>query len=174
MGAALDYLAKELVRTEQLRRIQLLARAAIQTRHAREREESVRRQAEERERIRAEAQYNQVIRVHHQTVQTMMEDILEAAIENTSTRQAFEYALQPLPPAANERFLERRNDPRLLVRDMVSNFLLPEVERLELEQRGKLDERKYLLAAHKATVTVIEDIEDADEIHSRHSSAGGV
>jgi hypothetical protein len=45
---------------------------------------------------------------------------------------------------------DRMNRPEMIVRDLVSAFLIPEVERAKIQRQVKFEQKRYLLAARQA------------------------
>lgn len=44
---------------------------------------------------------------------------------------------------------KKRNKPEVIIKDLVSSFLIPDVERKKLQREVQFEERKYLEAARK-------------------------
>lgn len=86
----LDFLSKELVRLQEERRIHAFAMLAERRRRIQEAEESGRRQVEERRRREEDEIFKQVIKVHQNTVDTYLEDIILASLDRTADNQARE------------------------------------------------------------------------------------
>uniref|UniRef100_A0A8C4S2F7 Cilia- and flagella-associated protein 91 n=1 Tax=Erpetoichthys calabaricus TaxID=27687 RepID=A0A8C4S2F7_ERPCA len=85
-----DYLSKELIRLQEERRIHALAVLAERDRRLREAEESGLRQLEERRRREEDEIFKQVVRVHQETVDCYLEDIIFSNLESTADEQARE------------------------------------------------------------------------------------
>ena len=90
VGDMLDFLSKELVRLQEERRIHAFAMLAERRRRIQEAEESGRRQVEERRRREEDEIFKQVIKVHQNTVDTYLEDIILASLDRTADNQARE------------------------------------------------------------------------------------
>lgn len=80
-AATLDYMAKELVRTAQAERLNAHATDAFRVRRVREAEESGRRQAEENVRARQDLVYRQLQRVHNQTADSYVDELLAKVVD---------------------------------------------------------------------------------------------
>ncbi|KAJ3413697.1 Cilia- and flagella-associated protein 91 [Chytridiales sp. JEL 0842] len=163
VGKTLDFLSKELVRLREERRIAAMVRLAERTRKMREAEETDRRETELKRRQQEDEVFRHVMRVHQETVDSYLEDIIASSIDHTSSLQAKqqvrEYA-NIINGVVDE--LEKRNaeQPERTVADLVMSFLIPEVEKEQLRQQVKQDQRKYLMAAHRAVYAEIPAVED--------------
>ncbi|EDO26341.1 predicted protein, partial [Nematostella vectensis] len=79
--------SQELIRLQEERRIHAFAMLAERQRRIREAEESGRRQVEERRRREEDEIFKQVVKVHQNTVDTYLEDVIMGAIEVTAEDQ---------------------------------------------------------------------------------------
>lgn len=72
-------------------------------------------------------------------------------IDNTSSLQAYDEA--KLKVKTINEFLDgvekKRNKPEVIIKDLVSSFLIPDVERKKIQREVQFEERKYLEAARK-------------------------
>uniref|UniRef100_A0A8C7Q5S2 Cilia- and flagella-associated protein 91 n=1 Tax=Oncorhynchus mykiss TaxID=8022 RepID=A0A8C7Q5S2_ONCMY len=84
----LDFLSKELIRLQEERRIHAFTLLAERDRRLREAEESGRRQMEERRRREEDEIFKQVMRVHQETVDLYLEDIILGTLDQTADQQA--------------------------------------------------------------------------------------
>ncbi|TPX36613.1 hypothetical protein SmJEL517_g01155 [Synchytrium microbalum] len=157
---ALSFLTSELVRLREERRIAAMLKLATRTREEREAAESSRRMEELARREQADSVFMNVMKVHHQTVDMYLEDIVRESIDSTSDElareQVYEHAVRVETEAKNTT-----SDDISIVRDLVSQFLIPEVERDSLRQQIRDDQRKYLLAAHTALASQLPTIESS-------------
>lgn len=131
ISKTMDNLSKELVRLKQERRIAGMVRLAEDVRRKREAEESGRRQAEQILRDREDVLYQELMGVHQGTVDSYLQNIFSKTIDKTSSVQAFEEA--KLKAQTLNKFIDkveaRKNKPEILIKDLVSSFLIPDVER---------------------------------------------
>ncbi|XP_076858726.1 cilia- and flagella-associated protein 91 [Brachyhypopomus gauderio] len=148
----LDFLAKELVRLQEERRIHAFMLLAERDRRIREAEESGRRQVEERRRREQDEIFKQVVRVHQATVDLYLENVIMDTIEHTAEDQAREdihrmaqeldaiaYAMeQPRDTVQSEE----------IVAELVYRFLIPEVHKITVRDRVRQTQRRHLHAAH--------------------------
>ncbi|KAJ3175639.1 Cilia- and flagella-associated protein 91, partial [Irineochytrium annulatum] len=88
VGRTLDYLSKELVRLREERRISALVKLAERTRRMREADETDRRQNEVVRRKQEDDVFRHVMRVHQETVDSYLEDIVAGAVNQTASIQA--------------------------------------------------------------------------------------
>eukprot|EP00347_Sterkiella_histriomuscorum_P002227 403368982 len=150
IASTLDHLSKELVRFKQERRIAAMVRLAEDVRRRREAEESGRRQAEQILRQREDVLYKELMSVHQGSVDSYLQNIITNTIDNTSSLQAYEEA--KLKVQTLNKFIdkaEERNKPEVLIKDLVSSFLIPDVQRKKLQRQLQFEEKKFLEAARK-------------------------
>lgn len=162
VGDMLDFLSKELIRLQEERRIHAFSMLAERRRRIREAEESGRRQVEERRRREEDEIFKQVLKVHQSTVDTYLEDILMNAVDSTADEQARQ-EIRRYADKINDVAYEMEDRRTLLqseeiVSELVHNFLLPEVLKVNARQNVKSHQRKHLLAAHRIIHNTIEPI----------------
>ncbi|XP_071958133.1 cilia- and flagella-associated protein 91-like isoform X2 [Antedon mediterranea] len=153
IGDTLDFLSKELIRLQEERRIHAFAMLAERQRRIREAEESGRRQVEERRRREEDEIFKQVIKVHQNSVDTYLEDIIMGSIEQTASEHA-RNEIQEMAEQINQVAYEMEDrrtglESEEIVAELVHSFLLPEVQKLTIREKIKHTQRKHLLAAHK-------------------------
>ena len=141
IAKTLDHLSKELVRFKQERRIASMVRLAEDVRRRREAEESGRRQAEQILRQREDVLYRELMAVHQGSVDSYLQNIISNTIDTTSSLQAYEEAKLKVQTLNNfiDKVEERRNKPEVLIKDLVSSFLIPDVQRKKLQRQCKLE-----------------------------------
>jgi len=151
ISATMDNLSKELVRLKQERRIAGMVRLAEDVRRKREAEESGRRQAEQILREREDVLYQELMSVHQGTVDSYLQNIFGKTIDKTSSLQALEEA--KLKAQTLNKFIDKveskKNKPEVLIKDLVSSFLIPDVERKQVQKKLQFEEKKFLEAARK-------------------------
>ena len=78
--------------------------------------------------------YQELMSVHQGTVDSYLQGIVVNTIDTTSSRQAYEEA--KLKAQSLNTFLDnieqRRNKPEVFIKDLVSSFLIPDVQRKKL------------------------------------------
>jgi len=131
ISKTMDSLAKELVRLKQERHIAAMVRLAEDDRRQREAQESGRRQAEQVLRQREDKLYDELMRVHQGSVDSYLQNIITKTIDDTSSSQAYQEA--KLKVKSINEFLDKvehkRNKPEQLIKDLVSSFLIPDIDR---------------------------------------------
>ena len=151
ISKTMDSLAKELVRLKQERHIAAMVRLAEDDRRQREAQESGRRQAEQVLRMREDKLYDELMRVHQGSVDSYLHNIITGTIDDTSSQQAYFEA--KLKVKSINEFLDKqeakRNSPAQLIKDLVSSFLIPDIDRKQNQRNVQLEERKFLEAARK-------------------------
>ncbi len=139
ISKTMDNLSKELVRLKQERRIDNMVRIAEDVRRQREAEESGRRQAEQILRDREDVLYQELMSVHQGSVDSYLQNIFEKTIDKSSSLQAFQEA--KLKAQTLNKFIDnvefKKNKPEVLIKDLVSSFLIPDVERKQVQKQRK-------------------------------------
>jgi len=130
MGA----LSNELVRFKQERRIAAMVHMAEQDRRRREAEESGRRQAEMVLAKREDKLYSELMGVHQGSVDNYLQGLFTNAIDAASATQAYQEMQQKVQRLNKiiDKVEERHNKPRNVVKDLMTSFLIPDVERRKL------------------------------------------
>nr|CEL65041.1 TPA: c3orf15 protein [Neospora caninum Liverpool] len=152
ISETLDELAKELRKVEEERRIAAMVNLAERDRRMREAQESGTRQAEELLRAREDETFKRVMTLHHQTVDSYVEDILTASVEQAAKQQAVIEAklrVEQLSAVVDE-LEERYSNPTTITRELVTSFLLPHVQRQQLHRQLLREQEKYGIAARYA------------------------
>lgn len=157
ISTAMDNLSKELVRLKQERRIAGMVRLAEDVRRKREAEESGRRQAEQILREREDVLYQELMSVHQGTVDSYLQNIFSKTIDKTSSLQALEEA--KLKARTLNKFIDkveaRKNKPEVLIKDLVQSFLIPDVEKKQIQKKAQFEEKKFLEAAKKIIIASV-------------------
>ncbi|XP_007942115.1 cilia- and flagella-associated protein 91 [Orycteropus afer afer] len=148
-----DFLSKELIRLQEERRIHAFAILAERQRRMREAEESGRRQVEQR-RLREQDQiFREVVKVHHSTIASYLEDIILNTEESTAEEQAraeIEKIAEEINDIAYEMESRRTQlQSEEIVAELVYRFLIPEVQKDFVKEKVRNAQRKHILAAHE-------------------------
>ncbi|XP_055072320.2 cilia- and flagella-associated protein 91 isoform X1 [Misgurnus anguillicaudatus] len=147
----LDFLSKELIRLQEERRIHAFALLADRNRRIREAEESGKRQIEERRRREEDEIFKQVVKVHHDTVDMYLEDVILNSINETADAQAREEIRHMAEELNNITYAmeETRNSQQSeeIVAELVYRFLIPEVQKISVRDRVRQSQRRHLQAA---------------------------
>ncbi|KAJ3397116.1 Cilia- and flagella-associated protein 91 [Lobulomyces angularis] len=150
-----DFLTKELTRLRQEKVIAAVVRLAERTRRLREAEERGCREEEIKRRDIEDQVFKQLISVNQETVESFLETIVEDSISHTSKVQARikvrDYAakINDVVDGLEKRKEKGENIIDNTVQDLVSSFLIPEVEKNCLREKVKLNQKRFLLAAHR-------------------------
>uniref|UniRef100_A0A672TFX9 Cilia- and flagella-associated protein 91 n=1 Tax=Sinocyclocheilus grahami TaxID=75366 RepID=A0A672TFX9_SINGR len=147
----LDFLSKELVRLQEERQIHAFTLLAERDRRIREAEESGRRQIEERRRREEDEIFKQVVRMHQDTVDMYLEDVILGSINQTADAQAREEIHRKAEELNNITYAmeETRNSQQSeeIVAELVYRFLIPEVQKIAVRGRVRQSQRRHLQAA---------------------------
>jgi len=157
VAETLDKLSKELVKYKQERKIAAMVKFAERKRRMREAEESGRRQAEQLLREREDRLFRSIMGTHQATVDSYLSAILTDTLDKATTEQAMKEAnikadkLNKLVDAIENKM----NDPQQVIKNIVSSFLIPDIQRAKLEKMGNIlnnnivanEQKKYLVAA---------------------------
>ena len=102
-------------------------------------------------RQRQDELYKELMSVHQGSVDSYLQSIIMRTIDNTSSLQAYDEAKLKVKTINNflDQVEKRRNKPEVIIKDLVSSFLIPDVERKKIQREVQFEERKYLEAARK-------------------------
>lgn len=158
ISKALDFIAKNIVRVAEERKVAAMVRLATHTRRQREAEESGRRQAEDALRKKRESHFSATMAVHASSTSRALDELFTAAVEAVSGRVARREAglkHQVLDRAVDD-LEDGADDAEKVVQDLVSSFVLPEVDRRTAQRADVMEGRRYLNAAHDTVQSVVE------------------
>ena len=164
LSATGDFLSKELVRRQQESDIAEMVAAGERTRRQREAEESGRRQAEEAVRNREDEVFTQMMKVHQGTVESFVDEVSSETIDNVSAERALREAgvaheeLQKVLFGAKEDGDDLNGNGRVVVRDLVAQFLMPEVDRQDLKRQVEMEEKRFVNAAQQSIQEMVGDV----------------
>ena len=148
-------------------RISKLVARAEDTRRQREAEESGTRQAEQDLRRREEAVYGELMKLHQLTTDSYLNEVVREAVDGAASDTAsreMRVMRGGLAPSIS-RLEDERNTADVVVRDVVSSFLMPEVQRTRARRDMASSDRRFAEAAEYAAK------EAFDQVAS--SAAGG-
>ena len=136
ISKTMDTLSKELVRLKQERHIDAMVRLAENERRKREAEESGKRQAEQVLRDRQDVLYGELMKVHQGSVDSYLQSVIMKTVDNTSSIQAYQEAKLKVSKINNflDNVEKKSNKPEVIIKDLVSSFLIPDVERKKVER----------------------------------------
>ncbi|KAF5890355.1 protein MAATS1, partial [Clarias magur] len=139
IGDILDFLAKELIRLQEERRIHAFMLLAERDRRLREAADSGRRQMEEQRRREEDQIFREVMKVHQATVDLYLEDVILDNIDQTAEAQAREEIHHMAEELNNITYAmeETRNTEQSedIVAELVYSFLIPYVHKATTRDR---------------------------------------
>ncbi|XP_076379821.1 cilia- and flagella-associated protein 91 isoform X2 [Megalopta genalis] len=169
LSAVLNFLSKELLRLEDERRIHAFALLAERERAMREAAEAGRRQLERNRRREFDEMFRQIIKVHQDSVEVYLEDVIKEGIEWVSDEAAKEYINSLCDKVDSVAKHAHYNASRIaeeeLVANMIYNFVLPEVERNTVRKNIRLQQQSYLQQAHASIYDEIVRLQPIDITH---------
>jgi len=134
-----------------------MVRLAEDVRRKREAEESGRRQAEQVLRDREDVLYQELMGVHQGSVDSYLQTIFHNTIDRTTSFQALQEA--KLKAQTLNKFIDKveskKNNPEVLIKDLVSSFLIPDVQRKQVQKAVQDEEKKFLEAARKTIQSAV-------------------
>jgi len=135
ISQTLDFLSKELIRKKEEMKINAIVNMAEDERRRREAEEMGRRQAEELLRDRQEVMYKDLLNVNQGTMDSYLNSIFAGTVNNVSKKQVMreiEIKAVKLNKIVDKLENEFISDD-VTVRDLVSSFIIPEINRKKVE-----------------------------------------
>jgi len=160
LSNALNFIAKEVVRVHDQRKIAKMVWIAAQKRRIREAEESGRRQVEDVVRKKNEQQFAETLDIHSSTADRFLDGVFDQAVEGLAEKQARaanKLKSNYLDDMLNE-FDQKYSSDEATVQDLVSTFLLPEVDRQLSERQDNLEHRRIPKVAHETLQQAIEKV----------------
>jgi hypothetical protein len=97
--------------------------------------------------------------VHQGSVDSYLQNIVLKTIDTTSSMTAFEEAKLKVKTINHflDRVEEKRNKPEVLIKDLVSSFLIPDVQRKKVQRQLQFEERKFLETARKTILMSVQN-----------------
>jgi hypothetical protein len=139
ISQTLDFLSKELIRKKEEMKINAIVNIAEDERRKREAEEMGRRQAEELLRDRQELSYKEILNVNQGTMDSYLNSIFAGTVNKVSKKQVMreiEIKAVKLNKIVDKLENEFISDD-VTVRDLVSSFIIPEINRKKVEDISK-------------------------------------
>eukprot|EP01017_Pseudomicrothorax_dubius_P039014 TRINITY_DN5932_c0_g2_i4.p1 TRINITY_DN5932_c0_g2~~TRINITY_DN5932_c0_g2_i4.p1 ORF type:complete len:662 (+),score=209.52 TRINITY_DN5932_c0_g2_i4:124-2109(+) len=149
ISETLDLLSKEALRFRQQNKIAAMARQAEEERRKREAEETGRRQAEVTLRDRENVLYEELIRLHKTTADSYLSWIIKNSVEKSSERQASIMSNLKRTKIDDQigKTEQKVSTTETMIKDLVSSFLIPNIQRDKIQKRIHLIEKKYFDAS---------------------------
>ena len=152
IASTMEGLSKELVRFKQERKISAMVHMAEQDRRRREAELRGRGQAQQTIASREDYLFNELMSVHQGRVDNYLQDIITNAVDDASTKQAYDEAklkVQRLNKVL-DKMEHKKNKPEAIVKDLMSSFLIPDIQRRKLQRQVQLEQKRFMESARKA------------------------
>ncbi|EDL47423.1 hypothetical protein, conserved [Plasmodium vivax] len=160
----LDSLSNELEKYEEERKIAVLVKYAERERRLKECKEKGKRQAEFLLREKEDYIFNEIMGLNNQTVDSYLEDILSKAINDASKEEAL-IRTKKKAEQLNEIYnsLDNNSDEnnKLVVKDLVGNFIIPYVDKQRGLEFDLLEQKKNNCVSNFATQHVFSKINEA-------------
>lgn len=163
IGRSLDFLSKELVHCQEESRLCEIMKQAEELRQSREQAEAAAREAEETKRAEDDEMYSQIQFCHQRSADAFLDVLLPGIMEETASNKALADIVtksSKLNSIIGELETDL-DDPDSVMQDLVSHFLLPEVEREEQRWGDRETQNKYKKAAYDA---LVDDVVLADPL----------
>ncbi|MCQ2817984.1 MAG: hypothetical protein MJ252_12030 [archaeon] len=152
IAKTLDYLSKEMVRIKEEQKINAIVEAAENERRRRHAEEMGRRQAEEILRKKQDIMGQQLTEVNQGTMDSYINSLFTNVVNKVSKKQVIKEIeikadkLNRIVDKIEEKFVN--DDVR--IRDLVSSFIIPEIERKKKEDQIEQEEKRFIERAKVA------------------------
>ena len=176
ISATMDNLSKELLRYKQERKIAAMVHMAEQDRRRREAEESGRRQAEQILSKREDYLFKELMSVHQGRVDNYLQNIITNAVDDASTKQAYDEAQLKVKRLNKiiDKMEEKRNKPQSIVKDLMSSFLIPDIQRRKIQRQVLFEQKRFMESARKAVSQAGAKLEQEDAFRYDPSNRGGI
>lgn len=160
ISGVLDFLAKERVRVAEEIQIANMVKLAVRTRRVREAEEAGRRQAEDIMRAKRQQYQSELMREHDASAGRLLDELFPAALDVISTRQA------QIDASLHGNFIgglldiveDKQDDSECIIDDLLTEFVLPEVNRHLVRKADDLEQRRFVFASHNALQTALAQV----------------
>lgn len=152
IAKTLDYLSKELVRIKEEQKVNAIVMMAENERRRREAEEMGRRQAENILRDRQDLMARQLQEVNQATMDSYINSLFTSTVNKVSKKQV----IKEIEIKANKlNTIVDQIEGKLVkddvrVRDLVSSFIIPEIERKKMTDQIELEEKRFIERAKAA------------------------
>ncbi|GAW83430.1 hypothetical protein, conserved [Plasmodium gonderi] len=160
----LDSLSNELEKYEEERKIAVFVKYAERERRLKECKEKGKRQAEFLLREKEDFIFNEIMGLNNQTVDSYLEDILSKAINEASKEEAL-IRTKKKAEQLNEIYnlLDNSNDEnnKIIVKDLVGNFIIPYVDKQRGLEFDLLEQKKNNYVSNFATQHIFSKINEA-------------
>jgi hypothetical protein len=114
-------------------------------------------------RLRHDEMYRQLMAVHHETVDTFVDELLDGAAESTAAEVALFEVSSGNWAGGGGGEDGGEGEGEDVVRDLVASTVLPGVEREMARQQAAAQHRQYVDAAASSVNSVVGGVQDADD-----------
>ena len=110
--------------------------------------------------------YTQLMKVHQGTVESFVDEVAAETIDTVAAERAMREIgvahedLKKVLLGSKEAGGEDE-DGRVVVRDLVAQFLVPEIDRQSLQRQVELEEKRFVNAAQQSIQQMVGDVKDA-------------
>ncbi|XP_017771102.1 PREDICTED: protein MAATS1-like [Nicrophorus vespilloides] len=173
VGTLLDFLNKELARLHKERACHAMTLLVNRERIKREAAEAGKRQKELRRRKEHDEIFKQTIKIHQETVDLYLQDIITEGMDFTSKEEAKRY-VDNLAHQIDEQSRKIETGDLMekadYIAELVHHFVIPEVEKKMVAQKNKAKQMHNLKEAHE---TIYGNIETMHPLkHDKHKQSG--
>lgn len=158
----LDYLSKEMIRINQEKTINAVVHKAEDIRRKREAEEMGKRQAENLLRNRQDIVYKDILETNKSTMDSYINSLLSGNVNKVSKKQVMreiEIKAKKLNTIVDMIESEFIKDD-ITVKDLVSTFIIPEIDRKKVEDKKELEEKRFIESAKDVIYTSMKTAKD--------------
>ena len=162
ISKTLDFLSKEMVRIKEEQKINAIVMMAENERRKREAEEMGRRQAENILRDRQDIMTKELQEVNQATMDSYINSLFTNTVNKVSKKQVIKEIeikankLNTIVDKIEDKFV--KDDVR--IRDLVSSFIIPEIERKKKQDQIELEEKRFIERAKVAINTSLRNAEN--------------
>jgi len=159
IAKTLDYLSKEMIRIKEEQKINAIVMMAENERRKREAEEMGRRQAENILRNRQDIMARELQEVNQATMDSYINSLFTNTVNKVSKKQVIKEIeikankLNKIVDSIENKFV--KDDVR--IRDLVSSFIIPEIERKKKQDTLELEEKRFIERAKVAINTSLKN-----------------
>jgi hypothetical protein len=155
IAETLEGLSKELLRFKEEKKIAGFVMKAEEERRKREAEETGRRQAELTLRDREDVLYTEIMKVHQGTIDSYLRKIMARSVDHLARKQALK--MTRLQGDKVDNTIQDSRRQQVVIRDLVSSLLIPNVDREKMARRVQLEQKRYNEAVKQTLTGVMKE-----------------
>lgn len=158
IAKTLDYLSKQLIRIKEEKKINAIVEMAENERRKRHAEEMGRRQAENILRKKKDNMNEQLTQINQGTMDSYINSLFTNTVNTVSKKQVNKeisikaHKLNRIVDKIEKRFV--KDD--IVIRDLVSSFIIPEIVRKKNEDKNELEEKRFIERAKVAISSALD------------------